>query len=248
MSDCYSPSIAEINMKTEKIEYSDDNKILEGFLAFDENKEGKRPGILICHDWSGRNEFAENKAKQLAELGYVGFAIDMFGKGVLGKTLEEKQALITPFMQDRKKLLQRIKVAFEKIKQLPQVDSNYLCAIGFCFGGLCALDLARDGTDLKGVVSFHGLLNPPDSNTQKIKAKILALHGHDDPMVKPEQVLSFENEMTSAGADWQLHVYGNTKHAFTNPAAHDNQLGTVYNELAAKRSWSAMQSFFKEIF
>ncbi len=234
-------------MKTEHIEYKDGNVLLQGFYAVDESKKDKRPGILVCHDWSGRNEFAENKAKQLAELGYVGFALDMFGKGIIGNTVEEKTKLISPFMADRKKLLTRIMAAFEVLKSLPEVDSNKLAAIGFCFGGLCALDIARSGVDLKGAVGFHALLTPPPFSNEKIKAKILVLHGYDDPMVKPDQVIHFATEMTSSEVDWQIHMYGNTKHAFTNPAVHDNKLGTVYNKLSAERSWIEMKDFFAEI-
>lgn len=235
-------------LENKKIEYKDKEVLLEGYYAIDKNKSGKRPAVLVVHDWSGRNEFADKKAEKLAELGYVGFALDVFGKGKLGTTNEEKSALITPFVQDRKLLSQRLLTAFELIKTLDNVDVNHIGAIGFCFGGLCVLDLARSGADIKGIVSFHGLLNKPSFPSQKIKAKILALHGHDDPMVPPDQVLAFETEMTEAKVDWQLHVYGNTMHAFTNPKAHDPGFGTVYNALAEQRSWRLMQDFFAEIF
>jgi dienelactone hydrolase len=125
---------------------------------------------------------------------------------------------------------------------------DHIGAIGFCFGGMCVLDLARDGTDLAGVVSFHGILNPPNNPKKGIRAKILACHGFDDPMVPPDVVLNFQREMTDSGADWQMHIYGDTVHAFTNPNAHDPGFGTVYNKLAEARSWLAMRNFFKEIF
>lgn len=236
-------------MKTEHIEYRDGDTVLEGFCVYDDKSQTKRPGVLVCHDWSGRNPFAQHKAQQLAELGYVGFALDMFGKGVIGKTTEEKSALIQPFFKDRMLVRKRLFAALEALKKIPTVDSSKLGAIGFCFGGLCALDLARSGADVKGVVSFHGLLNAPEGlDKHPIMAKVLALHGYDDPMVKPDQVVTFGNEMTEAKANWQIDMYGNTKHAFTNPEAHDTSLGLIYDKQAADRSWIAMKEFFKEIF
>jgi dienelactone hydrolase len=241
--------LEKLMIQSKKIEYYDNNTMLEGFYAYDDAYAHKRPVILVSPDWSGRNEFADKKAEKLAELGYFGFAIDIFGQGKIGATNNEKMELIKPFMGNRKALAQRILSAFEFAKTLDYVDVTKMGAIGFCFGGLCVLDLARSGVDIAGVVSFHGLLGAPqDEQSGLMKAKILALHGHDDPMVPPEQVLAFETEMTVKKADWQVHVYGNTKHAFSNPLAHDEELGTVYNSLAEKRSWIAMQNFFTEIF
>jgi dienelactone hydrolase len=154
-----------------------------------------------------------------------------------------------PFLEDRALLQRRMKLALETVRRLERVDKDRVAAIGFCFGGLCVLDLARTGADLRGVVSFHGLLKPP-GNTQgnKIQAKVLVLHGHDDPMVPVEDVVALERELTEAGADWQVHVYGHTMHAFTNPKANDPNFGTVYNPVADRRSWLAMQNFLEEIF
>lgn len=236
-------------LKKNQIEYRDQDVVLKGYYVFDDATNSKRPLVLVSHDWSGRNEFAEKKAEKLAELGYVGFAIDMYGNGKMGKTNEEKMALIQPLMADRMLLQRRILAGFNAAKQLEQVDVKRTAAIGFCFGGLCVLDLARSGADVSGIVSFHGLLNAPENHKNSaIKAKILALHGHDDPMVSPEQVLAFEKEMTDAQVDWQLHVYGKTMHAFTNPLANDPGFGTVYSSCADKRSWIAMKNFFAEIF
>lgn len=235
-------------IQTNYVEYKDESTILEGFYAVDESVTTIRPAILVAHDWSGRNEFSCEKAEQLAKLGYVGFAIDMYGKGILGKTNEEKTALISPFRSDRGLLAQRILSAYHALKKLKYVDTSRIAAIGYCFGGLCVLDLARSGADLQGVVSFHGLLSASDERgTAQIKAKVLAFHGHDDPMVPPEQVLAFENEMTAAKVDWQVTTYGNTTHGFTNPLANDNKLGTLYNPVAANRAWSGMKLFFEEI-
>jgi dienelactone hydrolase len=237
-------------MKTELITYDDGDTLLEGYLAYDELKSTKQPAVLVAHDWSGRNAFACEKAEMLAKHGYIGFALDMFGKDVSGNTTEEKKELITPFMQDRALLIRRITAAFNVVKGLNRVNESQIAGIGFCFGGLCILDLARSGADVKGVVSFHGLFSPPPDalKAPKITAKVLALHGNDDPMVPPPQVVAFEEEMTKAGADWQVHVYGNTQHAFTNPQANDTTLGTIYNSLAAKRAWKSMENFFQELF
>lgn len=231
------------------VRYMDGDVVLEAFFAFDDSISGRRPAVLISHTWCGRDGFVADKARKLAGLGYVGFALDMYGKGVLGTNTEENAKLMQPFMADRDKLQQRMKAALTAVKQLPWVDENKIAAMGFCFGGLCVLDLARMGVDIKGVVSFHGLLGAPDNTKgNKIKAKILAIHGRDDPMGLPEQVLAFQEEMTFAGADWQFVTYGHTVHAFTNPVANDPSFGTVYQADADRRSWLAMQNFFAEIF
>ena len=229
--------------------YLDGEVLLEAFFAFDDSLSGRRPAVLINHTWAGRDDFVAEKAKKLAALGYVGFAVDMYGKGVLGSSPEENAKLMQPFMDYREMLQKRMQAALYAVKLLPWVDDSKIAAMGFCFGGLCSLDLARTGADLKGVVSFHGLLGAP-GNTQcnAIKAKILALHGHDDPMGPVEQVLAFEQEMTKAGADWQFHTFGHTMHAFTNPVANNPDFGTVYQPDADRRSWLAMESFFTEIF
>lgn len=228
--------------------YLDGDVLLEAFFAFDDSLSGRRPAVLINHAWGGRDDFVAEKAKKLAALGYVGFAVDMYGKGVLGSDAEENAKLMQPFIQDRQLLLKRMQAALYAVKLMPWVDDSKVAAIGFCFGGLCSLDLARAGVDLKGVVSFHGLLGAPDDNGHPIKAKILALHGHDDPMVPIEQVIAFDQEMTKAGADWQLHTFGNTQHAFTNPLANNPDFGTVYQPQADKRSWVLLENFLAEVF
>lgn len=236
-------------LQTKKIKYQDSGVNLEGFYACRQDTDSNRPLVIIAHDWTGRNSFACQKAERLAELGYVGFAIDMYGDAKLGKTKEEKSNLIQPFVHDRSLLLQRLMAGLTAAKTLPHVDTHKTAAIGFCFGGLCVLDLARSGIDISGVVSFHGLLNAPENLTKPdIKAKVLALHGYDDPMVSPQQVMQFCDEMTARKANWELTMYGNTVHAFTNPEANDPDFGTVYNHLADSRSWIAMKNFFTEIF
>lgn len=237
-------------MHTSNYIYHDGEQELHGFLAYDDSiNNNSRPAVIVVHDWTGRNEFACQKAQLLAEMGYVGFALDMYGQGRLGSTIEEKQALMEPLANDREMLQQRITAAFNAVTDLPEVDNNRVAVIGFCFGGLCALDLARSGADIKGAVSFHGLLNKPDQlESEKIKAKILVLHGYADPMVKPEQVNLFCQEMTEAKVDWQVHMYGHVQHGFTNPLAHDGTLGIFYNKDAEQRSWIAMTDFLHEIF
>jgi len=229
-------------------EYFHDTKRLEGYVAYDEQHQQRRPAILVIHDWSGRNAFADNKANLLASLGYFGFAVDMYGDGRIGETVAEKEALMNEVARDRRVLRARIQVALEVVKTFEQVDPNRIAVIGFCFGGLCALDLARSGADIRGIVSFHGLLDKPaDIDNQTIKAKVLVLHGYNDPMVSPAQVNVFCEEMTQAGIDWQMHMYGQTLHAFTNPLANDINMGTVYNPIAEHRAIQSMTNFLQEI-
>ena len=231
------------------VNYLDGGTLLQAFFAYDDAFEERRPAVLISHAWAGRDEFVNDKAKQLAELGYVAFALDMYGQGVLGANLEENAALMQPFMDDRQLLQRRINAALYAVTLLPWVDDSKIAAIGFCFGGLCVLDLARMGADIKGVVSFHGLLMVPEKTEQKpVLAKVLALHGHDDPMATAEQLQAFTTEMTDLKVDWQVHNYGNTMHAFTNPKANDPDFGTVYNATADKRAWQSMKNFLEEVF
>lgn len=229
--------------------YQDGPASLEAYVSVPAGKEKKLPAVMICHAWSGRSPFECDKADQLASLGYIGIALDNYGKGVHGKNNDENNALMQPFLQDRNKLRERLTAGLNAVRNIDNVDHTRIAAIGFCFGGLCALDLARSGADIAGVVSFHGLFNAPaPSANAAIKSRILALHGQDDPMVPPAKVLELEHELTSAGADWQIHVYGKTMHAFTNPHANSPELGMLYNPVAANRAWTSMQNFLTEIF
>ncbi|MCK5728278.1 MAG: dienelactone hydrolase family protein [Methylococcales bacterium] len=231
------------------INYLDEGTLLEGFFAYDNGHSGIRPTILISHAWAGRDGFVDEKAKKLAEMGYFAFALDMYGQGVHGESLDENSALMQPFLDDRAFLQQRIKAALQALKCTPWADETKIVAMGFCFGGLCVLDLARTGVDIKGVIAFHALLHAPDNlQTELIKAKILLLHGADDPMNTPETVAAIQTELTLKKADWQLHSYGHTLHAFTNPKANNPDFGTVYHSDADKRSWQAMQNFLDEVF
>jgi len=236
-------------MHTQNHIYYHDEQALHAHVAFDNTTSSKRPAVLVFHDWSGRNKFACHQAEQFANMGYVGFAADLYGDGKLGTTNDEKQRLMAPLMNDRLRLFGRLFAALDALDAFPEVDATRVAAIGFCFGGLCALDLARTGADIAGVVSFHGLLKPPHPRPKEsIHAKVLALHGFDDPMVPPQDVTAFCHEMTEAHADWQMHMYGQTTHAFTNPEANDPVLGTRYSPKAKHRSFQAMTNFLTEIF
>ena len=238
-----------MSIQTRVIEYEHDGVVFEGQLAWDDAAGGARPGVLVAHAWAGRSGFEDDKARRLAELGYVGFALDLYGKGKRGTTTEENAALMQPFLEDRSLLQARLKASLDTLREQAEVDAQNVAAIGFCFGGLCVLDLARTGEDMAGVVSFHGLLGSPGNTAgNRIRARVLALHGWDDPMATPDQVLALAEELTAMGADWQIHGYGNTMHAFTNPEANDPDFGTVYSAAADGRSWTALENFLAELF
>lgn len=231
------------------IEYTHGDTVLEGYMAWDDSISGTRPCVLIAHAWAGRDHFVEQKAEALAAQGYVGFALDMYGKGKRGYSVAENSALMTPLVQDRALLQTRMALGLAAARQQELVAADQVAAIGFCFGGLCALDLARTGADIKGVASFHGLLMPPgNTDGQAISAKVLLLHGYDDPMATPDALLAVHTELSNAGADWQTHCYGGVKHAFTNPEAHDTELGLIYNNRAADRAFKALDNFLAELF
>ena len=231
-----------------KVEYSHEGSLFEGFLCYDETRGARLPAVMISHAWAGRGEFECNKARALAARGYVGFAIDLYGKGVLGANPEQNAALMQPLLNDRPKLQARLKVALAALVAHPMVDAKRVAAMGFCFGGLCVLDMARSGAAVQGVVSFHGLLTKPgNTDGQPIRAKVLVLHGHDDPMCPVAQVNAFEQEMTAVGVDWQVHAYGNTLHSFTNPEANDRSFGTLYSDSADRRSWVSLLNFLEEV-
>lgn len=236
-------------LHTEEIEYRHEDLVFRGFLAYKKDDLQPKPCVMVVHDWSGRGENVCNKAIELANLGYVGFAPDMYGNAREGRTTEERRALVYPLLDNRKEVGRRINAALNTVRALPFVDKEKIASIGYCFGGLCSLDLARAGAAIKGAVSFHGILTAPeDSVCEKIRAKILVLHGYDDPLVLPAQVQQFAREMTHKKVDWQLHMYGLTQHSFTNPTANDPELGLLYNAEADHRSWASTEYFLKEIF
>lgn len=234
---------------TENIDYKEGNVDLQGYLAYDESIKEKRPGILVVHEWYGLNDYAKMRTEQLAKLGYVAFAADIYGKGVLAKSPEEAGKLAGEFYKDRSKFRKRVNTALETLKQNTHVDKNKIAAIGYCFGGSGVLELARSGSEIKGVVSFHGNLSTENAaDAKNIKCKVLVLHGGGDPNVPPKQVEEFTKEMNEAKVDWQLNIYSGAVHGFTNPANKGNNKNVAYHERADKRSWEAMKIFFDEIF
>ena len=218
-------------------------------MAWDDQFSGPRPGVLVAHTIAGRSAFEERKAMELAELGYVGFAIDVYGKGTQTTNIDENRDRMMALREDRPQLQDHLHASLKAFREQSEVDESNVAAIGFCFGGLCVLDMARVGEDLAGVASFHGILTPPGNTAgNSIAAKILVLHGWDDPLATPDEVVALADELTTMGADWQLHGYGNTLHAFTNPAADVPEQGKSYNENADRRSWTALRVFLSELF
>ncbi|MEP0827879.1 MAG: dienelactone hydrolase family protein [bacterium] len=237
-------------VKTETVEYKEGNTVLEGFLAYDDASSNSRPGVLIVHEWMGINDYTKRRAVMLAEMGYVAFAADIFGKGVRPASVQEASEQAAKYKGDRPMLRARALAGLEQLKKHHLVDPKKIAAIGYCFGGTTALELARAGADIAGVVSFHGGLDMPNPNdTKNVKAKILICHGGDDPYVPTEQVADFQNQLRQAKVDWQFIAYGGAVHSFTNPdAGNDPSKGAAYNADADRRSWEAMKQFFAEIF
>jgi len=236
-------------IRTDSIEYKHGDVVLKGFLAYDGLLKSKRPGVLVIHEWWGHNQYVRERARQLAELGYVAFALDMYGKGVKAKTMDEASALAGKFYQDRQLMRDRAAAGLEILKQQKNVDTSRLAAIGYCFGGTTALELARSGADLRCVVSFHGGLKTPNiEDARNIKGTVLVLHGADDSYVPPEEVAAFQDEMRQANVDWYTVSFGDAVHSFTNPAAGmDKSKGAAYNYKADQRSWTVMRELFLEL-
>ncbi len=241
---------AAADVSAQEVEYRQGNTVLQGYVAYDTAGPALKPGVLVVHDWTGVGPFVKKRAEELARMGYVAFAADIYGKGVRPKNPKEAAAAAAIYKGDRKLLRQRVKAGLDTLRGWPGVDPARIAAIGYCFGGTAVLELARSGADVQGVVTFHGGLDSPHPEDAKnIRAKVLALHGADDPFVPPEQVKAFEDEMRAGNVDWQLVKYAKAVHSFTNPdAGNDNSKGAAYNADADRRSWQAMKSFFKEIF
>jgi dienelactone hydrolase len=233
---------------TRAVEHTLDGQTFDSLLVWNAAQSPRPPLVLVLHDWAGRSRNQEEFAKRLTEWGYAALAVDLYGKGKRGKTTEECQALMGPLAQDRALLRMRLLHVIEVAQAIPEIDAANIAAIGFCFGGLCALDAARAGARLKGAASFHGLFTPPGLPTAAIQAKIIAFHGWDDPMAKPDQVVAFGQEFTAAGADWQLHAFGDTKHAFMNEGVNNPGLGLLYSARAAGRAWKALHLFLADAF
>lgn len=242
------PALAFAKVKTEKIAYTKDGVKLEGVLAYNDKIKKPRPGVIIFPDWMGRGEYTEMRAKQLAEMGYVAFAADVYGMENNPADQKAASELAGKYRADNKLMRDRANAAFETISQNKNVDKSKVAAIGYCFGGTIALELARAGAPVKGVISFHGGLATKEKATT-LAPKILVLHGGDDPFVPEKDIVEFQKEMRDAKADWQFVSYGNAVHSFTlKHAGNDNSKGAAYNELADKRSWKEMKTFFEELF
>ena len=236
-----------MRVRTEVFEQWHDDVCCRGFLAYP-NDAKVVPAVMIVHDWSGCNQLVKDRATEFASNGYVAYAVDMYGMGQVGQSNEEKQELMMSILPNRQRLAARLNLFLDKLRSLPQVAPNNLFAIGFCFGGLCVLDLARSGAKLNGVVSFHGLLSSPPKGAEKhMVAEILVLHGYEDPMVKPADVMQFCDEMSARTAKWEVDMFSHTKHSFTNPEAHDLQNGLVYDANVAKKAFTAMHAFFARL-
>lgn len=242
--------VANAEIQSQVTEYKEGETVCEGLLVYDDATSGKRPGVLIAHQWKGLIAYEKRRAEMLARLGYVVFCADIYGKGVRADNPQDAARLATKYKDERPLLRARVNAAFDQLKKQPLVDSKRTAAIGYCFGGTTVLELARSGAEVAGVVSFHGGLNTPTPDDAKqIKGKVLALHGADDPYVPPAEVAAFEEEMRKAKADWQLVGYGGAVHSFTmKEAGNDSSKGAAYNEKADQRSWEAMKVFFAEIF
>jgi dienelactone hydrolase len=242
---------AQARLVTKTVEYRQGDAVLEGYLAYDDSVKEKRPGVLVIHEWKGLGAYEKSRAEQLAALGYVAFAADIYGKGVRPATGELAAAEAGKYRGgDRTLLRSRAAAGLEKLASFPQADPKRLAVIGYCFGGTAALELARSGADLRGAVSFHGgLKTPVPADAMKIRGKVLVLHGADDPHVPPAEVADFQQEMRLAKVDWQMISYGGAVHSFSNlNSGNDPSKGAAYNEKADKRSWEAMKQFFVEIF
>jgi dienelactone hydrolase len=219
----------------------------EGFLASPKNIKGKVPAVLIVHDWMGPSEFTDKKAQEIADLGYVALAADVYGKDVRPKDSKEAGALAGKYKNDRALLRRRITAAYDALRAMKNVDPTKIVVIGYCFGGTTALELARSGVPLAGTVTFHGgLSNPSPADAKKIKGKTLVMHGAVDPHVPVDEVAAFQKEMNDAGVDYQFISYSGAVHSFTNPKANDFKAGAAYNAVADRRSWEEFKHFMKE--
>jgi dienelactone hydrolase len=239
-------------IKEENVSYGTDSAKLTGFVAYDSASTAKRPVVLIVHEWWGLNNYVKSRVKQLADLGYLAMAVDMYGDGKIGKNPDEAGKLAMPFYTNASLTKSRFDAALAKIKTYSQADTSKIAAIGYCFGGAMVLNVARLGENLNGVVSFHGGLVGIPADKNLLKAKVLVCHGADDQFVKPEEVATFKKQMDSIGADYTFKQYAGATHAFSNPAATEMgqkfKIPIAYNAAADSASWNDMKDFFGKIF
>ncbi|MFZ1685768.1 MAG: dienelactone hydrolase family protein [Candidatus Zixiibacteriota bacterium] len=240
----------QAKIQTKTVEYKQGDVVLEGYLAWDDAAVGKRPGVLVFHAWTGLGPYVKMRCEKLAAMGYIAFGADIYGKGVRPADPQEAGATSGIYSKDRPLMRARANAGLATLLAQPNVDSSRVAAIGYCFGGKCALELGRSGASIAGIVSFHGSLDTPTpADAKNIKGKVLVLHGAADPFVTADVVAGFEKEMTDANVDWQLVKYSGAVHSFTDPdAGNDPSKGAAYNASADARSWEAMKQFFAEIF
>ena len=238
--------------KEENITYNGDGVNMNGFVVYDESKEGTRPAVLVVPEWWGLNDYAMMRARELAKLGYIAMAVDMYGNGKTADNPDSAGAFAGPFYQNPQMAKNRLEAALAKLKSYSQTDSSKLAAIGYCFGGAMVLNTARMGLDVKGVVSFHGNLVGTPLNKDLLKAKILVCHGGADPFVPAAEVATFKQQMDSAGIAYTFREYANATHAFTNPNAtamgEKFKLPIKYDAAADTASWNDMKDFFTSLF
>lgn len=246
----FAATAADAKIVTRDVEYRHGATVLQGYIAYDDATKTRRPGVLIGHQWKGLGSYEKRRARMLAQMGYVAFALDIYGKGVRPKTREAAGAQAGIYRKNRPLLRERARAAVVELRRNPLVDTNRLAMIGYCFGGGTALELARSGANLRGFVSFHGNLDTPDTTlARNIKGKILVLHGAIDPFVPKPTIDAFQAEMETARVDYQFIVYSGAVHSFTErEAGNDISRGSAYNANADRRSWQAMKTFFDEIF
>lgn len=234
-------------MFKEIVPYYDQDVELEGFFAYPSKK--KQPTIILCHAWNGRDEYICKKAELIASWGYGAFAIDIYGKGVLGHSPKENIALKQPFLSDRNLLKRRIICGYEKVCSHPFVDDTMIAVIGFGFGGICALDFARYIKSLRGVISVYGHFEAPNETAnQSIESKVMILHGYNDPIVTIQELNQFQEELSFNAVDWQTHLYSQSMHAFTTPTANNPEMGIAYNPLSTKRAWGDIRNFLDNVY
>lgn len=240
---------ANAAIRTETVEYKHGDLTLEGHLAYEDSVQTPRPAVLIVHQWKGLGDYEKKRAEMLAQMGYVAFAVDIYGKGVRPQETARASAEAGKYKSNRALLRERVNAGLDALRKQKFVDKKRIAAIGYCFGGTTVIELARSGADIAGVVSFHGALDSPNpEDGKKIKCRVLALHGADDPFVPEADVAAFESEMRAGKVDWQLIKYGGAVHSFTDWNADGKMKGAQYDERADKRSWEDMKQFFAEIF
>lgn len=232
------------------VEYRHGDVVLEGYLASLKDQKGKRPGVVVVHEWKGHNEYVRKRAEQLARLGYVAFALDMYGKGVQARDHAEAAKMAGVFRENRALMRERAKAGLDVLRRQEVCEATRVAAMGYCFGGTTALELARCGEDIRGVASFHGnLSNPKPEDSRHIKGKVIVFHGADDPFIPKDQVEGFQDEMRKAKVDWQFVSFGGAVHSFTVPeAGGDPSKGAAYDEKADRRSWEMLQLFLTDVF